>query len=826
MPKNTPTDDQLLKAVEVGDLNGVRKALAGGANPNAKKGKKSALDFAGPRAHEIRCELIDAGARHTSLKKSLVWAVSQGRPSTVRALIEYGADINLVTPIGTPIMAACENGCDDSFQLLLDAGCDLGLVNSMNTPLSKAIESGRSDLVKRLLDAGCDPEQTPQYGGYSPLLVAVEKNCLNSLSALVDAGADVNKINDKVILIDEQSFKMEEHPDSTALHFAACLGRSGMVAKLLAVGADAKLKDGQGQTALHWADTRGHAQVARMLSQVAPKPASASPNETLRLSIEGGDLEGVKKALADGADIEHRDPRTKTKNYTPLLLASSCGHPDIVQYLCAQGAEVNVTEKADEIPKYLAGEMDEASLLQMGYTTNRTPLLWALVHKQGVLAAELISLGANTDCVSNLREKAMLLAAPIDDPELLELLHTHGCKADEPGRDKETPLMRACEFGALKSAEWLLEHKAKLTKKNSEGSTPLMVAAGQCRTETVKFLLEKGAKQQYKAGAQSALICAISATKTVALTEGVQPFISTSYGDDGATTLAPLCEDRVLEVAKLLLEAGADPNHNGMITTCLGAAAQCGHLRVAQLLIEKGANPNKRDTFGELPVDSAKMFGRPEVEKYLRSLSKNSKKPKPDDSWEDDDSDEREMVMAKIPKFGKKLQSKKFKKTVDSLAARCQSEPTYLDNHVEIHVDSSLQDQLSILELQDEILEFGYFLVDCSGSTEKPVKLAIFPTKHWQDALAVIQTNGCNYNVGSQDIIDWLERWESDNPCRILGLRHDLVSGIYPKKLKKPKSLAKSMLDLCPDTVEQGFGSLEELTQHLKKERNFFMWWD
>jgi hypothetical protein len=40
------------------------------------------------------------------------------------------------------------------------------------------------------------------------------------------------------------------------------------------------------------------------------------------------------------------------------------------------------------------------------------------------------------------------------------------------------------------------------------------------------------------------------------------------------------------------------------------------------------------------------------------------------------------------------------------------------------------------------------------------------------------------------------------------------------------KSFAQEMYDFCPDIVEQGSGSIEELIEEIKETKKLALWWD
>ena len=74
-------------------------------------------------------------------------------------------------------------------------------------------------------------------------------------------------------------------------------------------------------------------------------------NELLLKAAEAGDLEGVKTALDQGAEISATDEWMKQ---TALHKAASQGHVEIVEYLIEKGADVLLLDGVDMTPLHLA----------------------------------------------------------------------------------------------------------------------------------------------------------------------------------------------------------------------------------------------------------------------------------------------------------------------------------------------------------------------------------------------------------------------------------------------------------------------------------------
>jgi ankyrin repeat protein len=79
-----------------------------------------------------------------------------------------------------------------------------------------------------------------------------------------------------------------------------------------------------------------------------------------------------------------------------------------------------------------------------------------------------------------------------------------------------------------------------------------------------------------------------------------------------------------LEIVRLLLDAGEDPNRYNPVgghshATPLHQAAAFGHEEVVHLLVERGAHLDMKDILWQAtPADWAGHEGKTEIEKYLR----------------------------------------------------------------------------------------------------------------------------------------------------------------------------------------------------------------
>ncbi|MCH9680135.1 MAG: ankyrin repeat domain-containing protein, partial [Deltaproteobacteria bacterium] len=374
---------RLHTAIERGELETVRELLAAGADPNATVEGKAPLDQVPHRADDIQAELIVAGAWSPDLIHSMVWAVGTHRVDVVRRLIERHADVNVATRMGTPIHYAASNGDLEIVQLLVEAEADPDVGNSIAVPLLAAIGGGHEEVALCLLEAEADP-----MNGQMPALVkAAAEGCERVVQWLLDHDADVHAtarhivVNDSVMkaqlnnsgrrlfgameLMTQQAegaapgdlqAKLQRltaaepervepivMKDVQALHVAARMGRTEIISALLAAGADASARDGEGKRPRECAEAGEHPDAIARLGQIEPAPAS--PDFRLLMAAEQGDVEAMRAALGDGASTSARDVRRDTRTRTPLLVAVAAGQRAAVTLLLEAGADPNEAEQ-------------------------------------------------------------------------------------------------------------------------------------------------------------------------------------------------------------------------------------------------------------------------------------------------------------------------------------------------------------------------------------------------------------------------------------------------------------------------------------------------
>ncbi|XP_071809006.1 ankyrin repeat and SOCS box protein 5-like isoform X1 [Asterias amurensis] len=151
-------------------------------------------------------------------------AATMGQLLMLHALIEDGAKVNVTTYNGvTPLHDACSTGHQYSARCLIKAG---GKLNPMDidwhTPLTRACSERHKDCVDLLIRSGAKLNIENEM--FSPLHCAAAAGCIDSTNLLLQAGAEVDKL--------------DYNRSGTPLHAAANGHQTACAKALLQAGAD------------------------------------------------------------------------------------------------------------------------------------------------------------------------------------------------------------------------------------------------------------------------------------------------------------------------------------------------------------------------------------------------------------------------------------------------------------------------------------------------------------------------------------------------------------------------------------------------------------
>jgi ankyrin repeat protein len=232
------TEKDFFRAINFEDEVATNGFLQAGINPNAKNEKgESALNF----------------------------AIRYKEPKIAKILIEK-ADLDFKDDGGnTPLFTALKYEKEDLFNLLLDKGANANSTGTANentkdqSVLYVTILQAREDLMQKLLEKGADPNLADSRGSL-PLSEAVLRRDADPrvVKMLLDKGANPNATEaDKTTPLMYIAENNKINPQT----------RLEIIQMFLDKGADKKLKDEKGKTAVDWAKQGGNKETVEFLQK-------------------------------------------------------------------------------------------------------------------------------------------------------------------------------------------------------------------------------------------------------------------------------------------------------------------------------------------------------------------------------------------------------------------------------------------------------------------------------------------------------------------------------------------------------------------------------
>jgi uncharacterized protein len=386
---------------------------------------------------------------------------------------------------------------------------------------------------------------------------------------------------------------------STALHQAVRANDVKAVEALIKRGADVKAVTRYGVTPIGIAAMNGNVTLLRRLIDAGADPNSATPGgETaLMTAARVGNIEAVTLLLDRGANVNAKDG---THAQTALMWAVTENHPDIVKLLVSRGADVKsqttITKpKGEYVPARAGGASGNGIIRQRALPTadgGMTPLLFAVRDGNVALTRLLLELGADINQASGNHTSPLLIALLNGQVSLATELLDKG--ADPNVADD---YHRAALFAAI-----------ELRNFNHE-KYPFLYSDRLDPLDLIKRLLDKGADANQR-------------TDTTPV-HGLMQFDGSWVNFDGQTPFIRAALSGDIEVMRLLLAHGADPNiSTTQGSTALMAAAgvnwmpgqtvtrsEADYVEAVKLCLERGADVNATNTLKLAAIHGAANRG-------------------------------------------------------------------------------------------------------------------------------------------------------------------------------------------------------------------------
>lgn len=341
---------------------------------------------------------------------------------------------------------------------------------------------------------------------------------------------------------------------------------------LIETGVDVNQPAADGTTALQWAAYYGDLELARRLVRAEANPNTSNDYGSSPLSEAAakGDLEMIALLLDAGADAESVNP----EGQSALMAVARTGNVEAAKLLLDHGADVNAVE---------------------GWG-GQSALHWAAARKHPAMVEFLVSNGAD----ANLRgidrnwERRVTSEPRVKDMKIGGL----------------TPLLYGVRENCIECVNALLDAGADINKPDPDNVSPLILALVNMRYDMALNLIDRGADiNQWDFFGRTPLYVAVDTH----LLPG-----RSRRGD-----LPAVESHTALEVARVLLEKGANPNLSVKIfppvreiaydrandynvmnagATPIQHAAYMGDTEMMRLLLEFNADWTQANVHGVSPM--------------------------------------------------------------------------------------------------------------------------------------------------------------------------------------------------------------------------------
>ncbi|MHC9538438.1 MAG: ankyrin repeat domain-containing protein [Vulcanimicrobiota bacterium] len=459
--------------------------------------------------------------------KTLIWN------DTIDILIKKRVDINARDVNGaTPLDYAIWNGDSELIGLFKGKGGKPSL--ALPAAAENVAKSGNRKKLRKLLDNNPELIRSRGFGGSTLLHIAAEEGHLDCCSVIIDQGGEVNGRNSYL---------------ETPLMRAVIKDRIPVAQLLIDNGADINCRNYDGGSPIGRATGSDN---VKMLESLISRVKLNDINTALTSSYYGstrlhslaeqGHDRAAALLLRKGINVNIRDDEGRT----PLFNAASCGNygrvdkSEMIKLLISYGADVNARDNLGKTPLYEACEQGSESygtvnfLISKGADVNLCDYDgYAPLHvaRSARIADLLIRKGADVNALTTEGQSPLHFAT---NDECTRLLIASGADVNARNKSCETPLFNAVSKGLDKGTLIILSKGADADAMNRYGETPLFYAVRESHDEAARLLLSKGAD-----------------------VDAINPF--------GSTPLMEAVKENDEIMADLLVSHGADVNARDML---------------------------------------------------------------------------------------------------------------------------------------------------------------------------------------------------------------------------------------------------------------------
>lgn len=517
----------------------------------------------------------------------LILAAQQNQLEVVRLLLDLGADID--TPYREGIRALHSTSDIEIVKLLIDRGADL------DSGLSKRTRSALQRAIARGINAK-DEKDRQRWNAIADLLI--EKGAYYDLRSAI-----LRDDRKRIVEIESEPDRIFDTSFDSALRVAAALNKYEMCKFLIEEkNADVNSMKPSNMDTPYPAiiDALKHQDIVQLFIEHGADVSDAYQlpwgrrKTVLHDAARFANAETIKLLLDAGADPVAKEyiGDAESSESTPLEKACSENNMACVRTILTHPSFTDINQKSKQ------------QALDRAFLTCARPNTFPGTEIRLSIVELVLEAGANPNATDDKGRSAIDYLAGNFWPAgsevsrniqtTINLIRQHGGEID---------IFAAAAVGDHQTLKKLLLATPKPHKASSyKGEPALFVAARLNRKSAVKALVE-------------------------ADFEIDQPYVPKSSPATGDTALHEAASCEHVEIVKILLEAGANPNaRNEELNTPLHNAAFNNNFEIVELLLKHGASPTSSNIRGKTPLDNVAKSDEPNAEKIQKLMFEYNKK--------------------------------------------------------------------------------------------------------------------------------------------------------------------------------------------------------
>ena len=428
--------------------------------------------------------MLSAHDAALDVSKTSAWELVH---ETRALLVKYSSRIDIASVIYAPytdgtddvrhcLHLAVQSGFYGWVETLLELGFDPNFSNGSGSPLHHALNRSVAELLLRYgseVNARDDTGRTPLHYMASQEV----ENAQRIIGLMIRQGANVNAL---------------DHVRATPLHMAVMYGSLENVEYLLKAGADPKLQDAHGFTALSIAAARPFLDtVALLLRNGASTVTSKIQTNPLYCAVHTGMLKNVEYLLAHGVHIQMVAECTRLLiSEEPSKFLSRNLH--MFKTIAKHHARSVLFEL---LRAMLRKETDYTNPVKNGAVLLNTAM--SIGDHEGVML--LLKCGVNSNSLYLNKDTPLHIAVSHKSQSSIptQFLIWYGSNVNALDRYAWTPLQLAVHYGSWSNANSLLRSNANPNAQTNLYQTPLHIASANLRGHLIPLLRQYGANPMF-----------------------------------------------------------------------------------------------------------------------------------------------------------------------------------------------------------------------------------------------------------------------------------------------------------------------------------------